>query len=47
VVENRRMEFLRLAKIGSTFEINNIQRGLVTCCIYEIQPSWTFGDGQV
>jgi len=38
---------LCLAKIGSAFEINNIQRGRVTCCIYEIQPSWSFGDGQV
>jgi hypothetical protein len=36
-----------LAKIGSAFEINNIQRGRVTCCIYEIQSSRSSGEGQV
>jgi hypothetical protein len=34
---------LWLAKIGSEFEINNIQRGRLTCCMYEIQSSRSFG----
>jgi hypothetical protein len=38
---------LCLAKIGNAFEINNIQRGRVTCCMYEIQSSRSFGEGQV
>jgi Sigma-70 region 2 len=29
----------------SAFEINNIQRGRVTCCMYEIQPPRSFGEG--
>jgi hypothetical protein len=33
-----------LAKIGSGFEINNIQRGRVTCYIYEVQPLRSFGE---
>jgi hypothetical protein len=48
--DQQRMHFdvradLCLAKIGSAFQINNIQRDRVTCCIYEIQPSCSFGEG--
>ena len=35
---------LCLAKIASAFEINNIPRGRVTCCVHEIQLS-SFGEG--
>ena len=35
--------WLWLAKIGSAFEIDNIQRGRLTCCMYEIQSSRSFG----
>jgi hypothetical protein len=27
--------------------MNNMQRGRVTCCMYEIQSSRSFGEGQV
>ena len=41
------VQTLCLAKIGSALEINNIQRGRrVTCCMYEIQPQWSYGEGQ-
>jgi len=36
---------LCLAKTGSAFEINNIPRGRVTCCVHEIQLSRSFGEG--
>ena len=36
-------ENLCLAKIVSAFEINNIQGGRITCSMYEIQPSRSFG----
>jgi nicotinic acid phosphoribosyltransferase len=34
---------LCLAKIRSAFEINNIQRGRVTCYMDEIRLTWSFG----
>ena len=37
---------LCLVKIGRAFEINNIQRDVVTCDIDEIQLSRSFGEGQ-
>ena len=35
-----------LVKIGRAFELNNIQRDVVTCDIDEIQLSRSFGEGQ-
>ena len=37
---------LCLVKIGRAFEINEIQRDVVTCDIHKIQLSRSFGEGQ-